>query len=48
MNWDLNVYEEQESVFGEVSIVYGDRHLTKYDKSQVYEGFGDSRKYHEV
>ena len=36
MNWDLSMYEEQESVSGEVSIVYVDRHPTKYDKSQVY------------
>ena len=36
MNWYLSVHEEQESVSGEVSIVYVDRHLTKYDKSQVY------------
>ena len=36
VNWHLCVHGEQESVSGEVSIVYVDRHLTKYDKSQVY------------
>ena len=30
MNWHLSVHEEQESVSGEVSIVYVDHHLTKY------------------